>query len=208
MRLSALSQGRSLWGNHSTEGSWVITDAGFQTDPIIRETLWHSHIPHILHTQSYNRLSTCMMRQRGRNPKVALFFCFTTNTLEQDEGEELHLAHMHFKRDPLCKFEAVREKRTDEELWNKVLEGAHRTGTREGGTTTFLLQGEKRQHSVGEEERVDSNWITGYKHTHTKKKDKKTRWQEWTWEHSTKHGQKTRQHYWRKFNKGLKNMWS
>ena len=39
--------------------------------------------------------------------------------------------------------------------------GAGREGQRdggtEGGTTTFLLQGEKRQHSVGEEERVDSN---------------------------------------------------
>lgn len=55
MRLSALSQGRLQWGNHSTEGSWVITDASFQTDLIIRETLWRSHIPHILHTQSYNR---------------------------------------------------------------------------------------------------------------------------------------------------------
>lgn len=68
---------------------------------------------------------------------------------------------MHFKRDLLCKLEAVRQTRTGEELRNKVLEGAHRRqepgGRREGGTTTFLLQGEKRQHSVGEEERVDSN---------------------------------------------------
>lgn len=66
---------------------------------------------------------------------------------------------MHFKRDLLCKLEAVRQTRTGVELRNKVLEGAHRRqkGGREGGTTTFLLQGEKRQHSVGEEERVDSN---------------------------------------------------
>lgn len=77
-----------------------------------------------------------MTCQRGRNFKGGLFFSFTTNTLEQDAGEELHLVDMHFKRDLLCKFEGVRETRTGEELRNKVLEGANRR--HEGGRDHYL----------------------------------------------------------------------
>lgn len=40
------------------------------------------------------------------------------------------------------------------------VEGGRSKGGRDRGITTFLLQGDRRQHSVGEEERVESNWVT------------------------------------------------
>lgn len=178
-RLSALSgtgaaskpQHRGIMGNHRRELPEV--------DPIIREALRPSrtHILHILRAQSpttavwVRRRVTC---QRGPNFKVAFSFSFTTNSGTPPLPE----SRVHFKRDSWCKWEGVERTGTGEELRNKVLEGAHRReGGMEGGTTTFLLQGEKRQHSVGEEERVDSNWITGQK----QKKDKKSKWQKWAY---------------------------
>ncbi len=187
MRLSALPgmgaarkpQHRGIMGNHRRKLG--------EADPIIRETLaagrlclWpsHTHSSHTAHSKPGP--SRELQQQLSEHVNVwrvsvdeTVKCCSPSVSQQTRRSRMLPLPEKScIKRACISKeirYVNYKESNKQEQVrscemkWQKE----HTGGRREGGITTFLLQGEKRQHSVGDEERVDSNWITGQKQNRT-----------------------------------------
>lgn len=132
-------------------GSWVITDTSSQNiNPFINvEWICLTHTPTFL---TYFKLK---LHRKTSNWHTPFFlFVFLLHHLNRAEKPRVHAS----------KAETGHVNQMKGQVESKREGSGGRTRT-----STFLLQGERLQHSVGEEERAESNWTTGWRDDHKRK---------------------------------------